>query len=94
MISVPPKFRIIKRASFRHAALTLLVGGVVLGAWSIGLTLLVANNPELNRLAQTGVFQLEQTAHDAAARDHLPVNISFRMDFSAEIADRLGLDDV
>ncbi|MGO9170765.1 MAG: hypothetical protein ACLP7P_02200 [Rhodomicrobium sp.] len=40
----------------------------LLGAWSIGLTLLVANNPELQRLAQTHVFQLEQPAREAVAR--------------------------
>ena len=41
---------------------------VLLGAWSIGLTLLVANNPELQRLAQTHVFQLVQPAREAVAR--------------------------
>ena len=41
---------------------------VLLGAWSIGLTALVANNPELQRLAQTHVFQLEQPAREAVAR--------------------------
>jgi hypothetical protein len=41
---------------------------VLLGAWSIGLTLLVANNPELKHLAQTRVFQLEDPAREAVAR--------------------------
>jgi hypothetical protein len=41
---------------------------VLLGAWSVGLTLLVANNPELKHLAQTKVFQLEEPAREALAR--------------------------
>jgi hypothetical protein len=40
----------------------------LLGAWSIGLTLLVANNPELKHLAQTRVLQLEEPAREAVAR--------------------------
>jgi hypothetical protein len=39
----------------------------LLGAWCVGLTLLVANNPELKHLAQTRVFQLEEPAREAVA---------------------------
>ena len=40
----------------------------LLAAWSAGVTLLLANNPELKHLAQTNVFQLERPAQDALVR--------------------------